>query len=58
MNEQLGMSACKTTVNVGRDWLKGMGEAAAELGIDFMDTPVSGGVAAAAGARTSGGASG
>ena len=31
MNEQLQMAACKTTVNVGRDWLKGMGEAAAEL---------------------------
>jgi hypothetical protein len=32
MNEQLGMEACMTTVNVGRDWLKGMGDAASELG--------------------------
>lgn len=32
MNEQLDHVACKTTVNVGRDWLKGMGEAASELG--------------------------
>ena len=33
MNEQLGMAGCTTTVNVARDWLKGMGEAAAELGV-------------------------
>jgi hypothetical protein len=32
MNEQLEMKACTTTVNVGRDWLKGMGDAATELG--------------------------
>ena len=28
MNEQLGMSECTSTVNVARDWLKGMGDAA------------------------------
>ena len=28
MNEQLGMSECTKTVNVARDWLKGMGDAA------------------------------
>lgn len=28
MNEQLGMPECTSTVNVARDWLKGMGDAA------------------------------
>ena len=28
MNEQLGMRDCTSTVNVARDWLKGMGDAA------------------------------
>ena len=32
MNEQLMLPACRTTVDVAREWLGGMGEAAAELG--------------------------
>ena len=32
MDEQLEMEACTRSVSIGRDWLMGMGDAAAELG--------------------------